>query len=161
MKAMKWRDLIELVSIVSIVAGLMLVAWEIRQANKIARAEISLQLSAQYNEFNSARFEDPEVARLSLLLMNPDPESLTAVERSMMSGAAWHFGNIFGSAQIAYDNGILNDQDLAMYQSHLEWMLTYMPGLVPEFELMWSTVPGMHDVRVWEPLRRHMEEKER
>jgi CHASE2 domain-containing sensor protein len=36
MKNKNWRDVAEIVGIVSIVAGLILVAWEVRQANNIA-----------------------------------------------------------------------------------------------------------------------------
>lgn len=34
----RWRQILEMVGVVSVVGGLLLVAFEIRQANRIARA---------------------------------------------------------------------------------------------------------------------------
>ncbi len=152
MKSKYWRDLVEIVGVLTIVAGLLLVAWEIRQANRIARAQIGMELAAQYNEFNSARFENPEVARLSLMLLEPDKYEITETEASMMTGAVWHFYNLFWSAQIAYDNGILSLEDLAVYRSDLAWILKYMPGLVPGLINAYETLPSRQNVYVFEPL---------
>jgi CheY-specific phosphatase CheX len=57
MKNKNWRDVAEIVGIVSIVAGLVLVAWEVRQANNIAKTQMVMDLAAEANEFNSATFE--------------------------------------------------------------------------------------------------------
>jgi hypothetical protein len=156
MKSKHWRALAEVIGVISIVVGLLLVAWEIRQANKIARAEVVMNLAEQYNQFNSARFESPEVAELSNMLLNPDQFEISDVDRSRMAGAAWHFGNILWSAQAAYDNGLLDLVDLANYRSHLSWMLEYMPGLASEFVFMWNTTAGMQGVYVFEPLEQYV-----
>jgi hypothetical protein len=153
MKYKYWRDIMEVISVIAIVAGLVLVAAEVRQANHIARTEVALSLSAQYNAFNSARFQDPEVARLALKLMDPDQDKYDETEASMMAGAAWHFGNIFGSAQTAYENGLIELADLDKYRSDLEWMMEYMPGLRDEFILIYRTVPTVQDMYVYEPVR--------
>ncbi len=157
MKTKIWRTLAEIIGVLSIVAGLMLVAWEIRQANEIARAEVVLTLAEQYNEFNQARFESAEVAELSLMLMRPDDYQLTVIDKSRMSGVAWHFGNIFWSAQVAHDSGLLSRQDLMIYQSQLAWMLEYMPGLAEEFTFMWNSADDMHEAAVFIPLREYVE----
>ena len=157
MKPINWRILAEVVGVLSIVIGLMMVAWEIRQANKIARADIVMSLAEQYNQFNSSRFENPDVAELSNMLLNPDQFEITDTDRSRMAGAAWHFANILWSAQIAHDNGLLSEEDLATYQSHLAWMLEYMPGLADEFVFMWNTTGGMKGVYVFEPLKHYIE----
>ena len=47
MKNIDWRNLAEIIGIGSIVAGLILVAWEIHQANNIAKAQIVMDLAAQ------------------------------------------------------------------------------------------------------------------
>ena len=156
MKSKNWRVLAEVFGVVSIVIGLLMVAWEIRQANKIARADIVMSLAEQYNQFNSSRFESPEVAELSNMLLNPDHFEITDNDRSRMAGAAWHFANILWSAQIAHDNGLLSKDDLATYQSHLAWMLEYMPGLADEFAFMWHTTGSMKGVYVFEPLERYI-----
>jgi hypothetical protein len=152
MKSKYWRDLVEIVAVLSVVAGLLLVAWEIRQANGIAKAQTVMELAAQYNTFNSARFENPEVARLALMLLEPDKFVITETEASMMSGVVYQFHNILWSAQIAYDSGLLSHADLTKYRSDLVWMLTYMPGLIPEFITAYETQPSIQNAYVFEPL---------
>ena len=67
-----WKDLAEIVGIVGIVAGLILVALEIRQANNIAKAQMVMDLAVQANEFNSATSENPHVADLVTKISDPD-----------------------------------------------------------------------------------------
>jgi len=152
MKSKHWRDLVEIVAVLSVVAGLLLVAWEIRQANRIAKAQTVMEFAAQYNTFNSARFGNPEVARLALMLLQPDKFVITETEASMMSGVVYQFHNILWSAQIAYDNGLLSLKDLTKYRSDLVWMLTYMPGLIPEFIIAYETQPSIQNAYVFAPL---------
>lgn len=63
MNSKKWGDVAEIIGIVSIVAGLILVAWEVRQANNIAKTQMVMDFAAQANEFNSGTYESAEVAR--------------------------------------------------------------------------------------------------
>ena len=117
MKNKNWRDVAEIVGIVSVVAGLILVAWEIRQANNIAKAQMVMELAAQANEFNSSTYENPDVAELVAAISDPGHTDFTETQESMMTGVAWHFANVFWSAQRAHDNGLLGDDDILMYQA--------------------------------------------
>ena len=152
MRSKYWRDLLEIVVALSVVGELLLVAWEIRQANGIARAQTVLELSSGYNELNSARFENPEVARLSIILQNPDKYEVTEIEASMITGLAYHIHNILWSAQIAHDNGVLTLDDLDIYRNDLEQILEDMPGLIPDLTNIYRTQPGKQMAYVFEPL---------
>ena len=152
-----WRDAAEAIGVISIVLGLLLVAWEIRQANDIARAEVIMRLAEQYNEFNSARFENPEVARLGGLMFAPEGADVSALDESAIAGAAWHFGNILWSAQVAYENGILELEDLAKYRRDLQWMLDNMPALRDQLLIMHKSNPDMRGIYVFEPLDKMLE----
>jgi hypothetical protein len=121
MKNKNWRDVAEIVGMISIVAGLILVTWEVRQANNIAKAQIVMDLAAQANEFNSATYGNSEVAELVAAISDPSHIDFSETQESMMTGVAWHFANIFWSAQRAYDNGLLGDDGILMYQSSLAW----------------------------------------
>ena len=99
MKEKHWGNFAELIGVVSIVAGLILVAWEIHQANNIAKAQMVMDLAAQANEFNSATFGNPQVAELAKATSDPNHNDISEIQESMMSGVAWHFTNVFWSAQ--------------------------------------------------------------
>jgi hypothetical protein len=148
----KWREVAEVVGVISIVAGLILVAWEIRQANNIAKAQMVMELASQANEFNSSTFENPDVADLVTIMWEPGGNQATETQRSMMQAVAWHFSNIFWSAQRAYDNGLLGDDDILMYQASVAWHLENHPGLLPEFKKVYDTAPWLREMLVFQPL---------
>ena len=147
-----WRNIVELVGIISIVAGLALVAWEINQANNIAKAQMVMDLAAQANEFNSATFGNPEVAELAKAMSDPNHDDISEIQESMMSGVAWHFTNVFWSAQRAYDNGVLGDDDIRNYQASVAWHIENHPGLKPTFMIVYDTAPWLRDMYVFQPL---------
>jgi hypothetical protein len=147
-----WREIIEVVAAVSVVGGLLLVAWEIRQANNIARAQTVLELSSAYNEINAARFSNPEVATLFLVLGIPTDYELSDVDRSMITGLAYHIHNVLWSAQVAYDNGLLTLDDLNIYRNDLEQSFEGMPAMTPALIMIYESQPGKQDAYVFEPL---------
>ena len=152
MKYKNWHDVAEIVGMISIVAGLILVAWEVRQANNIARAQMVMDIAAQANEFNSATYENVEVAKLVAAIYDPNYSDYSETQKSMMSGIAWHFSNIFWSAQRAYDNGLLDDDDILMYQSSLAWHIENMPAMKPSYKVVYDTAPWLREMFVFQPL---------
>lgn len=152
MKNRNWHDDAEIVGIVSIVAGLILVAREVRQANNIAKTQMGMELAAQANEFNSATFENAEVAELVVAVADPNFSDYSEAQESMMTAAAWHSANIFWSAQRAHDNGLLADDDILMYQSSLAWHTENMPGLRPSYKAIYATAPWLREMFVFQPL---------
>jgi hypothetical protein len=135
MKSKNWREVAEIVGIVSIVVGLVLVAWEVRQANNIAKTQMVMDLAAEANEFNSATFENTEVAELVAAIYDPNHSEYTDAQEAMMSAVAWHFANLFWSAQRAYDNGLLG-----------------MPSMRPWYKVVYNTAPWLRDMFVFQPL---------
>lgn len=152
MKSVSWKEMAEAVGVLSIVAGLVLVAWEVRQANHIARTEVIITTLQQWNEYNLSRFENPDVAQLSLIAMNPEDYEITPLVRSRFSGMAWHFVNIAWTSQMAYDAGLLQERDLLNARADLKWSLDFMPGLTPEFLAIFDQISYMKGVYVFEPL---------
>ena len=85
-----WREIVEIVGVVGIVASMLLVAAELRQANRIASAQVELQINEHYNTLNIARVSDPNVAKLFPKLEAPEAHLTTATEASQIRGLAWH-----------------------------------------------------------------------
>ena len=152
MKDRNWREIAELVGMISIVAGLVLVAWEVRQANNIAKAQMVMDINSQANEFNTATYANPDVADLAAAITNPDDFEFSETQESMMVGVAWHFANIFWVAQIAYDNGLLGEDEIRNYQASVAWHIENRPGLRPAFTEVYDTAPWLREMYVFQPL---------
>lgn len=152
MQKISWKSLTDIIGIISIVVGLGLVAWEIRQANDIARAEAVIGLAGQWNEFNGLLLSDQDVARLYRYVRNPVSEEISDIDCARLEGMAWHFINILWAAQVAYENGLLIEADIDGYRADLEWMVKFMPGLNQEFIRIYETSPYMHGVFIFGPI---------
>ena len=152
MKDMTWKDWAEFIGILSIVAGLILVAWEINQANNIAKAQMVMDLAAQANEFNSSAFANSDVADLLTVISDPEGADVSETQDSMIRSVAQHFVNVFWAAQRAHDNGVLGDDDILMYQSSMAWHLENLPGLRPAYVAIFDTQHWLRDMYVFQPL---------
>lgn len=146
------REAVEIVGVVSIVASLLLVAWEVRQSNQIAETEVVLRLADQFNEIHESRVNSPEVAKLYPKLTSPQSHLITATENSQMEGLAWRYVNIFAAAQIAYDNGVMSREHFDRYITGAESLVKAYPGLHPHLIAVGARLPGIRSMEVMRPL---------
>ncbi|MEO0853597.1 MAG: hypothetical protein AAFY15_08855, partial [Cyanobacteria bacterium J06648_11] len=64
---------------IAVVVSLLLLAYEVRQSNRIAQATTTYEISRDVNQFNELGYSNPQFAALLLNLGNPDFEP-TGVE---------------------------------------------------------------------------------
>ena len=153
MKNNHLRETVEIIGVISIVAALLLVAWEVRQSNRIAAAQIEMQLARGFNALNMSRATTPDFARLFPKMNSPGNHLVTATEQSQLQGLAWHFVNLYYSAQIAHDNGLLDAGRLDRYREDLAQTLDRFPGLHASFLQIYGSFPEMGAMPVFQPLR--------
>lgn len=146
------REIVEIVGVISIVASLLLVAWEIRQSNRIAAAEIEMQLANGFNEMNMRRATTPDFAKLFPKMSAPGSHLVTATEESQLKGLAWHFVNLYFVAQVAHDNGLLSARRLDTHRIDLQETLDRFPGLHPAFLQIYDEFPEIRGMPVFAPL---------
>jgi GNAT superfamily N-acetyltransferase len=147
------REIVEIVGVISIVAALLLVAWEIHQANRIAATEIELRLERNFDELNLRRAMSPDFAKLFPKLAAPTSHLVTATEEAQIQGLARHLVNAYAAVQAAHDRGLLQAQDLEVYRQDLAGTLERLPGLVPPMLSIHDSIPGMRAMPVLQPLR--------
>jgi hypothetical protein len=153
MKNSHLRETVEIIGVISIVAALLLVAWEVRQSNRIAVAKIEMELAHGFDEMNMIRATTPDFARLFPKMNSPASHLVTATEESQLQGLAWHIANLYYSAQTAHDNGLLDAQRLDMYRLDLAQTLDRFPGLHAPFLQIYDALPEMGSMPVFQPLR--------
>ncbi len=72
------NDIIQLVAVIGVMVGLVLVIYEIRENNRIAINQATIDMNSLYNEW-SLFMSDPERAKLFIKSLE-DPHSITRVE---------------------------------------------------------------------------------
>ena len=154
------REAVEIVGVISIVASVLLVAWEVRQSNQIAKTEIVLRLADQFDEIQESRVSLPEVAKLYPKLTSPQNHLITATENSQMEGLAWRYVNILAAAQVAYDNDVMGREHFERYIAGAESLADAYPGLHPHLITVIARLPHMQAMEVLEPLATLADEQE-
>ena len=153
MKNSHLREIVEIIGIISIVAALLLVAWEIRESNRIAALQIEMRLAGGFNEMNMSRATEPAFAKLFPKMSSPGIHLVTATEDSQLRGLASHLMNLYAAAQLAHDNGLLGAEFFEMYRLDLQQTLDRYPGLYPALLQVYDASPEMNAMPVFEPLR--------
>ncbi len=133
MKQRHWREMVEIVGVLSIVAAILLLASEVRQSNHIAQAKIEIDVSQLYNQVNMSRATDPDFAKLFAKVQDPDSHLLTATDLSQIEGLAWHYLNNFLVIQLAFDQGLINQIDFDSYKADIALIAAANPALISEW----------------------------
>jgi hypothetical protein len=147
-----WRELLEIVGIVAIVASLLLLTTEIRQSNRIAAAQTPLQIAAAFDELHLARAVNPDFAKLFPKLEAPEAHLTTATEISQIRGIAWHYFTVLWSVQNAYENGLLNRETLDRYIAEFAYILERWPGIRSHFVDIYGLTGSAHEAEVFTPI---------
>ena len=147
------REIVEIVGVISIVAALLLVAWEIREANRMTATEIELRLERNFDELNLRRAMSPDFAKLFPKLAAPTSHLVTATEEAQIQGLALHLLNAYSAVQAAHDRGLLDARKLEIYRQDLALTLERLPGLVPPMITVHDSTPGTLAMPVLQPLR--------
>ena len=147
-----WRETVEIVGIVSIVAALLLVAAEIRQSNRIAATQAERQLADAHRTLYAERASNPEFAKLFPKLEAPEAHLTTATESSQIRGIAWHSINVLWSVQSAYENGLLSRETRDEYMVDLTYSLEHWPGIRSHYVFIYKNFESLQNVEIYSPI---------
>lgn len=145
------RDTIELVGILAVILSLLLVAYEVRQSNRIAQATTTYEIGRDVNQFNELGYSDPEFAALLVKLRDPEFKP-TNVEGMQVRLLANRFVNIWTIQEKAYRNGLLSDVQFAMTKADVITVMGSFPALVRQWEYVLRDQPTLKEYIVLEPI---------
>ncbi|MGI9219522.1 MAG: hypothetical protein ACR2QS_00630 [Woeseiaceae bacterium] len=147
-----WRELVEIVGVVGIVASMILVASQLRQSNDIAAAQAEQQLAANFNVINSARATDPEFAKLFPKLEAPESHLITATDASQIRGIAWHIVKNQSAVHKAFKNDLISRKSRDRYVVELAYILDAWPGIRPHLVEIYEQHETLHGQAVFKPI---------
>ncbi len=161
MNRINWREIAEVAGVVSIVATLLLVTGELREANRVATTDAKLRLAEAYAAVHAMRIGDPDIAQLFLKIEAPDRHLITATDRSRMQALAEHLGGVYQSIQLAYDEGLLDENDVARYAGDVARSVAAWPGLHDDLVAVYRSLPDVENAAVFAPIAALAAEKKR
>jgi hypothetical protein len=151
-----WRELLEIVGVVGIVAAMILVASELRESNRIAVAQAEMQIEMQINEhrnmINIARTADANVAKLFPKLEAPEAHLITATETSQIRGIALHGINNLWSVHSAFEHGLISREVRDGYVVEFAYTMQAWPGIRPHYVDIYNNLSTIQGVAEYAPI---------
>ena len=145
------RNTIEIIGIFAVVLSLLLVAYEVRQSNRIAQATTTYEIGRDVNQFNELGFSDPEFAAFLVKLRDAEaPHSQTDKMRVRL--IANRFLNLWTIQEKAHRNGLLSDAQFAMTKADVVTVMTVFPALMQPWEDVLRDQPLLLEYAVLEPI---------
>ncbi len=161
MKQTNWREIVEIVGVISIVGSLLLLATEVRQSNRIATAEMEVSLAEGFMDMQVHRYSNTDVAKLWIKIVEPEGHLITATDHSQMRGITWVYVNLFWMAQIAHDNELMTEDVLEGYVAVVRWILEHRPTLQEHFIFIYGSQTDMEGARIFAPIGELIRERNR
>ena len=151
LKNASWRGTAELIGLVAVVLSLLLVAYEVRQSNRIAQATTTYEIGRDVNSFNELGYSSGEFAELLVGLTKNDfqPTEIQALQARLL---AHRFINIWTVQETAYRNGLLTDEQFEATKTDVQTVMNAFPGLREDWDSVFEAQPQMVNQEVLKPL---------
>ncbi len=145
------RQVIEILGLSVIVFSLLLVGYQIQQANRIAKANATYEIVRDVNQFNEIGLTDPTFAAL-LVKLGSDDFAPTAEEAKQAQLLAYRFLNVWMAQETAYRNGLLTGNQLSITKNDVITVMKDYPALLPYWSVAMDSQPDFADYVVLQPL---------
>ena len=145
------RATVELIGLVAVVLSLLLVAYEVRQSNRIAQATTTYEIGRDVNSFNELGYSNGEFAKLLVGLTKHDfePTEVQALQARLL---VHRFINIWTVQEKAYQNGLLTDDQFEATKNDVRAVSNAFPGLRHDWKTVFDAQPGLMERDVLAPL---------
>ncbi len=151
---MKKVDLVQMLQIlanVGVIAGIVFLAIEIQQSNRIAKATTEIEIRDNWSSINAAIYSDPAIAELLVKCKSVDPK-LTEVEKEQASAFVFQWVNNWLAIEHAYNNGMVTQDTYAEVNDDIRLLVGIYPGLVPFLVYMRDSIPSLSESNVFQTI---------
>lgn len=148
----RWRLVLEVVGIISVVISVVFLALQVRQGNQVARATVQYELMSSWNEFHDLIIGDSATAKL-LIRMADTTTEFTAAERRQIVSIANRLFNTWTAVHHAYENGLIDRETYESMSSDIPRAIGNFPVAVPIWRTLVETYPISKEWEIFEPLR--------
>ena len=158
MKKTNFGQIVTILANIGVLAGIVFVAYEIRQSNRIALGTTSYELNRNWMDLNEIYITNPDVIDLVIALSDENFAPKDARQREQAEAYARRLLNHWFAVEEARDNGIASD---AFYQIGVEDVMAIIekrPGMLTIFEKI-SAQYDMSEYEILEPLLTAIQER--
>jgi len=125
---------VEAIGLGAVVISLLFVAYEIRQANRIASGTTSYEMSRNYMSINELILSNPEVAELLSHRDSVDFEP-NPIQKTQLQAFAHRLLNQWTSIEEAYDQGLVSERSYQIALDDVASVASNSNILLPSFKV--------------------------
>ena len=144
---------------IGVIAGLLFLAYEIQQSNRIATATTEIELRNRWDMINHAIYTDPNVAELLVKAAQLDVE-WSPTEQTRIAAILRNFGNIWLSVEVACSNALVPPATCDNIDDDIRDILRAMPGTWQVWRELNESRPSVQETRVGRTIGEFLEEVE-
>ncbi len=153
LKKIDLGQLLQILANVGVIAGIVFLAVEIRQSNRIAIATTEIEIRNNWAPINSAIYSDQNIAELLVKCREVDP-ILTEVETEQAIAFIFQWANSWLAIEEAYKNGMVSAETFATVEDDIRLVVEVYPGLIPFLRFMVDGTPSMSRSTVFQSIDR-------
>jgi hypothetical protein len=140
-----------------VLVGIIFLAVEVRQSNRIAIATTEISVRDQYRSNNELVLVNDAVAELLVKAADANAE-FSAVETEKLYAYLYVYINTWMGIEIAYKNGMLPRATFELALDDVRIVLQYYPALRPVAEDVIASYPSEADSDVYAAMRDLLED---
>ena len=140
-----------------VIAGIVFLAFEIRQSNRIALVANETEIRKSYADQNESIFTNKESAELLARAADADAE-FDGTELEMLSAYVYTALNIWSAVEIGYENGMLPRQTLLDAQDDVCSYIKYYPAMHAILRSAMDDFPSGNDSKIYRTIKQSLDE---
>ncbi len=145
---------------VGVIAGILFLAVEIQQANRIAIASTEIDVRNSLAGINESIYSNPEIAELIVRSANSDAE-VTAVEDFRLYVLILRLLNTWLAVETAYENGMVPPETYAGVENDIFVFIDADPRTSLSFRRAIEKYQELSNTGIFQTVKRLLEEQER
>ena len=153
----KRKEIIELGGLVTIVASLLFLAFEIQQSNRIAIAATEIGIRNAYSEFNRGIHSGSDIAELLSRATESDAEWSPAEELKVLM-AVTDLMNVWQAIETACVNGLAQEATCGELGDDIRAFIDMFPGIRQMWPFFLENYPSLATTEVYSTIRQSLEE---
>lgn len=152
------NEWLQILASLGVLAGLVFLAVEIQQSNRIAIASTEITLRESWGSSNETVYTNPVTAALLAKARHADADFSDA-ELEMLAYFLGRIMNIWRGVDKAYAQEMVTRDTFNTAIEHMKWTIDTYPGMRPQFEDHVNAYPSMADSELARELMQYLAEK--
>jgi len=151
-EAGRLKAIAETIGFFAVVASVLFLAAEVRQANRIAIASTEIGIRNGYSEFNRAIHSGPDLAEL-MVMAREEEVDWSPAERLRVQMVITDLWNTWIGVDTACVNGLAQESTCGELLDDIRAFINYFPGTRPIWREGIDDYPSLADTQVMVTLR--------